>query len=60
MRLRNVLLVIAAGLASAALSYLGTGLHPMWPLVWLAPIPLLAIAPRLRSSTVFFSLSLRG
>ncbi len=53
MRLRNVLLVIAAGLASAALSYLGTGLHPMWPLVWLAPIPLLAIAPRLRSSTAF-------
>jgi apolipoprotein N-acyltransferase len=54
MRLRNVLLVIAAGLASAALSYLGTGLHPIWPLLWLAPIPLLTIAPRLRSSTAFF------
>src|SRR5207247_807016 len=53
MRLRNVLLVIAAGLASAALSYLGTGLHPMWPLLWLAPIPLLAIAPRLRASAAF-------
>jgi len=53
MRPPNVLLVLAAGLASAALSYFGTGLHPMWPLLWLAPIPLLAIAPRLRSSTAF-------
>jgi apolipoprotein N-acyltransferase len=53
MRPRNVLLVIAAGLASAALSYLGTGLHPIWPLLWLAPIPVLAIAPRLRSGAAF-------
>src|SRR5438046_886885 len=53
MRRGNVLLVIAAGLSSAALSYLGTGLHPMWPLLWLAPIPLLAIAPRLRASAAF-------
>lgn len=53
MRPPNVLLVIAAGLVSAALSYLGTGLHPMWPLLWVAPIPLLAIAPRLRASTAF-------
>ena len=53
MRPRNVLLVIAAGLASAVLVYFGTGLYPMWPLLWLAPIPVLAIAPRLRSSTAF-------
>jgi apolipoprotein N-acyltransferase len=53
MRPPNVLLVIAAGLASAALLYLGTGLHPMWPLLWLAPIPLLAIAPRLRAISAF-------
>ena len=48
MRVPNILLVIAAGLASAAFFYLGTGLHPIWWLLWLAPIPVLAIAPRLR------------
>jgi apolipoprotein N-acyltransferase len=53
MRSRHVILVIAAGSASAALSYLGTGLHPIWPLLWLAPVPVLAIAPRLRASTAF-------
>jgi apolipoprotein N-acyltransferase len=53
MRPPNVFLIIAAGLASAALAYFSTGLHPMWPLLWLAPIPVLAIAPRLRSSTAF-------
>src|SRR5438105_293747 len=49
----RVILVIAAGFASAALSYLGTGLHPIWPLLWLAPVPMLAIAPRLRASIAF-------
>src|SRR5438445_11589384 len=53
MRARNLLLVAAAGLASAAFSYLGTGLHPIWWLLWLAPVPVLAIAPRLRSSAAF-------
>jgi apolipoprotein N-acyltransferase len=33
--------------------YLGTGLNPIWWMLWLAPIPVLAIAPRLRGSTVF-------
>ena len=45
---RKVLLTIGAGLVSAALFYLGTGLHPLWPLLWLAPIPVLAIASQLR------------
>jgi apolipoprotein N-acyltransferase len=49
----RVVLVIAAGFASAALSYLGTGLHPIWPLLWFAPVPVLVIAPRLRASTAF-------
>jgi apolipoprotein N-acyltransferase len=53
MRARNLLLVLAAGLASAAFSYLGTGLHPIWWLLWLAPVPVLAIAPRLRGSAAF-------
>src|SRR5438477_10133333 len=49
----RVVLVIAAGFASAALLYLSTGLYPIWPLLWLAPVPLLALAPRLRASTAF-------
>jgi apolipoprotein N-acyltransferase len=53
MRPSNVLLVIAGGFASAVLSFLGTGLYPLWPLLWLAPIPVLAIAPRLRSTAAF-------
>jgi apolipoprotein N-acyltransferase len=53
MRVRNPLLVIGAGLASAAFAYLGTGLHPIWWLLWLAPVPVLAVAPRLRGGAAF-------
>ena len=38
---------------SAALLFLGTGLAPLWPLTWLAPIPVLWIAPRVSASTAF-------
>lgn len=47
MRTRNVLLIISAGAVSALLFYFGTGLHPTWWLLWFAPVPVLAIAPRL-------------
>ena len=50
---RNVLLVIAAGTATALLSYFGTGLHPIWSLLWFAPVPVLALASRLRASSAF-------
>ena len=50
---RNPVLVIGAGLASAAFAYLGTGLHPIWWLLWLAPVPVLAVAPRLRGGAAF-------
>ena len=50
MRARTHFLIAAAGLASAALAYVGTGLHPIWWALWLAPIPVLAISPRLRGS----------
>ncbi|HJW37407.1 MAG TPA: nitrilase-related carbon-nitrogen hydrolase [Candidatus Udaeobacter sp.] len=53
MRVPNTLLVIAAGLASAAFFYLGTGLHPSWWALWLAPIPVLGIAPKLRGRFAF-------
>jgi apolipoprotein N-acyltransferase len=45
--------VIAAGLASAILLCLGTGLHPIWWTLWLAPVPVLVIAPRLHGSAAF-------
>src|SRR5881275_2511177 len=53
MRSFSVFPVIAAALATAAFSYLGTGLHPIWWLLWLAPVPVLAIAPRLRGGVAF-------
>jgi apolipoprotein N-acyltransferase len=37
--------VVAAGL-SGALFHAGTGLHPVWWLTWLAPLPVLLVAPR--------------
>lgn len=49
----NNLLVVVAGLVSAGLFYFGTGLHPIWWMLWLAPVPVLAIAPQLRSGAAF-------
>jgi apolipoprotein N-acyltransferase len=49
----QILLVIVAGLISAGLLYFGTGLHPTWWLLWVAPVPVLAIASRLRASAAF-------
>jgi apolipoprotein N-acyltransferase len=51
--MRKLLLIGAAGLVSAALAYLGTGLHPIWWALWVAPIPVLAISPRLRAASAF-------
>jgi apolipoprotein N-acyltransferase len=49
----NIFLVVVAGVASAGLFYFGTGLHPKWWALWLAPIPILAIAPRLHGGAAF-------
>jgi apolipoprotein N-acyltransferase len=49
----NLFLVIAAGLTSAAFFYFGTGLHPIWWLLWLAPVPVLAIAARIHGGAAF-------
>jgi hypothetical protein len=43
--LRRAGAVLAVAL-TAALVWLGTGLHPWWPAVWLAPLPVLVYAPR--------------
>ena len=53
MQNRRLLLAIVAAIASAALSYFGTGLHPIWWLLWLAPVPVLAVAPRLSRGIAF-------
>jgi apolipoprotein N-acyltransferase len=52
MRARTFAIVVA-GPVSAALLYFGTGLHPVCWLLWLAPVPVLAIAPQLRPGAAF-------
>ncbi|HEY1771853.1 MAG TPA: hypothetical protein VGH91_01525 [Gammaproteobacteria bacterium] len=37
---------VAATLITAVLVYFGTGLHPFWPLMWFAPLPVLLFAQR--------------
>ena len=37
---------VLALVSSAVALYFGTGLHLVWWLTWLAPIPVLAVAPR--------------
>src|SRR6476659_462952 len=51
MRSHKSFLVIGAAITSAALFYFGTGLHPIWWMLWLAPVPVLAIAPRIHGIT---------
>jgi apolipoprotein N-acyltransferase len=48
--LKSFLLAVAA---SAAAWYYATGLHPAWYLLWLAPLPVLLLAPRLRAWPAF-------
>jgi apolipoprotein N-acyltransferase len=43
---RRVLEAIAAMVASAVMFYFGNGLNPWWPLMWLAPVPVLLFALR--------------
>ncbi|HTZ49450.1 MAG TPA: nitrilase-related carbon-nitrogen hydrolase [Verrucomicrobiae bacterium] len=51
----NVTFLVAPCLAvSAALFFLGTGLAPLWPLAWLAPIPVLWASSRLTARQAFF------
>jgi apolipoprotein N-acyltransferase len=53
MRSHKFFLVIGAAITSAALFYFGTGLRPIWWMLWLAPVPVLAIAPRIDGGTAF-------
>jgi apolipoprotein N-acyltransferase len=38
---------------SAALFFFGSGLQPVWPFLWLAPIPVLWLSPRVSAWTAF-------
>ncbi|MFX0575245.1 apolipoprotein N-acyltransferase [Nocardia nepalensis] len=46
---------LAAVLLSALLWYFGTGLHPLPGLVFLAPLPVLLMAPRVGAGTAFLA-----
>lgn len=48
----NVLVALCLAL-SAALFFFGTGLAPVWSLLWLAPIPVLWLAPRVSTGQAF-------
>ncbi len=44
---KPLIFAIVAVLVSAIAIYFGTGLHPIWWLTWIAPLPVLLVAPRL-------------
>ena len=48
----NVLVALCLT-ASAALFFFGTGLTPVWMLLWLAPIPVFWLAPRILAGQAF-------
>lgn len=43
---KNIALVIGAVIASAILLWFGSGLHPWWPLMWFASLPVLLVVIR--------------
>ena len=42
----SLVLAVVAAAASACLLWFGTGMHPLWWMAWIAPIPVLLAAPR--------------
>ncbi|MGH9703214.1 MAG: nitrilase-related carbon-nitrogen hydrolase [Candidatus Acidiferrales bacterium] len=50
---RNHFAITGALLVSAAMFYFGTGLRPVWWLMWFAPLPVLLVAPRVRALPSF-------
>lgn len=49
---RQLLFWSAAGLASGLMAFLGTGLHPVWWLTWVASLPVLCLAPRVSARSI--------
>jgi apolipoprotein N-acyltransferase len=54
-RNQNGLIAGGAIVLTGLLTWYGTGLHPIWFLTWLAPIPILWLAPRVPGSIAFLS-----
>jgi apolipoprotein N-acyltransferase len=52
-RARTGALAVAAIAATAVLAFVGTGLHPLAWATWLAPLPVLLVAPRLSARAAF-------
>src|ERR1700704_508346 len=50
---RKTILGVAAIAASGTMFFFGTGLRPLWWLMWLAPLPVLLVAPRVSGLTGF-------
>jgi apolipoprotein N-acyltransferase len=50
---RRAIFGAVAVVLTAAAFYVSFGLHPVWWLVWLAPLPVLWVAPRLRAGQAF-------
>jgi len=48
---------VVAVVLSGAMYFLGSGLHPHWYLSWFAPLPVLLVAPKLRSWRAFLTAS---
>lgn len=43
---RRIGIALLAAMASATLVWFGTGLFPIWPLLWFAPLPVLVLSTR--------------
>ena len=52
---KQIIITAAATILSATAWFYGTGLHPIWILTWLAPLPILLVAPRLNRWVAFFA-----
>lgn len=52
---RRIAVALNAVVLTALMAFFGTGMHPIWPLLWLAPIPVLLIARRLSGFAAFGS-----
>jgi apolipoprotein N-acyltransferase len=50
---RKIILALSAIAASGTMFFFGTGLRPWWWLMWLAPLPVLLIAPRVSGFSAF-------
>jgi len=49
----QITVFVVALVLSASVFFFGTGLHPVWSLVWLAPLPVLVAAPGFSRATTF-------